>query len=202
MVRLHLQTLSEKYYEWYTTFPSRSICSFNDLKVSLLNMFSPPIPYHTLLKDITQIGLRKNKRIQDFNLRFNKNLSRILEDKRPNDPVIISFYKNEMPPNVKHAIRTSQMDTLEEVMTKATDMEEIMIETGVDPDIILGKLQRHIGGLNIDNQGAYNSRRNKEFKPRATHNQMEGGGFFKGTLPDIKFDPVTTQKTKHRIEIA
>jgi hypothetical protein len=86
-------------------------------------MFSPPIAYHTLLTDFTQIGLRKSERIRDFNLRFNKTLSRIPEDKTPNDPVILGFYKNAMPPNVKYAIRTSQMDTLEEAMTKSTEME-------------------------------------------------------------------------------
>jgi hypothetical protein len=86
-------------------------------------MFSPPIAYHTLPTDFTQIGLRKNERIQYFNLRFNKTLSRILEDKIPNDSVILSCYKNAMPPNVKYAIRTSQMDTLEETMTKVTEME-------------------------------------------------------------------------------
>jgi hypothetical protein len=67
--------------------------------------------------------LRKNERIQDFNLRFNKTLSIILEDKRPNDPVILGCYKNAMPPNVKYAIKTSQMDTLEEVMIEDTEME-------------------------------------------------------------------------------
>jgi hypothetical protein len=123
MVRLFLQTLSGRVYEWYTTFPNRSILSFNDLEAMFLTMFSPPISYHTLLIDFTQIGLRKNERIQDFNLRFNKTLSRILEDKRPNDPIILGFYKNEMPLNVKYAIRTSQMDTLEDLMTKSTKME-------------------------------------------------------------------------------
>jgi hypothetical protein len=34
-----------------------------------------------------------------------------------------------MPPNVKYAIKTYEMDTLEEEMIKATEMEEIMIET-------------------------------------------------------------------------
>jgi hypothetical protein len=56
-------------------------------------------------------------------MRFNKTLSRILEDKRTNDPVILGCYKNAIPTNVKYSIRTSQMDTLEEAMTKATDME-------------------------------------------------------------------------------
>jgi hypothetical protein len=81
MVRLFLQTLSRRAYEWYMTLPSRSILSFNDLKAMFLTMFTPPISYHTLLTDFTQIGLRKNERICDFNLRFNKTLSKIPEDK-------------------------------------------------------------------------------------------------------------------------
>jgi hypothetical protein len=109
--------------------------------------------------------LRKNERIQDFILRFNKTLSRIPEDKTPNDLVILGCYKNVMPPNVKYAIRTSQMDTLEEAMIKATEMEEIKIETGADLDIIPGKVQRQLGGLNIDDQGASNSRNNEEQNP-------------------------------------
>jgi hypothetical protein len=109
--------------------------------------------------------LRKNARIPYFNLRFNETLSRIPEDKIPNDPVILGCYKNAMPPNVKYAIKTSQMDTLEEAMAKATEMEEIMIETGADPDIILGRVQKQMGGLNNDNQRASSSRRNKYFKP-------------------------------------
>jgi hypothetical protein len=156
MVRLFLQTLSGRAYKWYTTLPSRSICSFNDLRAMFLTMVSPPISYHTLLTDFTHIGLRKNERIRYFNLKFNKTLSRIPEDKIPNDPAILSCYKNAMPLNVKYSIRTSQMDTLEEAMTKSTDMEEIMIGIGADPDIILGRVKRHLGRLSIDNQGASN----------------------------------------------
>jgi hypothetical protein len=175
MVRLFLQNLSERSYEWYTTLPSRSILSFNDLEVMLLNISPPPPPitYHTLLTDFTQIRLRKNERIWDFILRFNKTLSRIPEDKIPNDLVILGFYKNAIASNMKYSIRTSHMDTLEEAMTNATDMEEIMIETSTKPDIILGKVQRQMGGLNIDNQGASILRRNEEFKPQASQNQME-----------------------------
>jgi hypothetical protein len=202
MVRLFLQTLSERSYEWYTTFPSRAIRSFNDLGAMFLTMFPPPISYHTLLTDFTQIGLRKNERIRDFNLRFNKTLSRIPKDKRPNDPIILDFYKNAMALDVKYSIRTSQMDTLEEAMTKAIEMEEIMIETGVEPDIILGRVQRQMGGLNIHNQGAPSSRNNEYFKPWAAQNQMVGGGFFKGTIPNIKVDPVVAQEKNQRIEIA
>jgi hypothetical protein len=64
MVRLFLQTLSRRAYEWYTTFPNRSIHSFNDLEAMFLTMFSPPISYHTLLIEFTHIGLRKNERIR------------------------------------------------------------------------------------------------------------------------------------------
>jgi hypothetical protein len=202
MVRLFLQTLSGRAYEWYMTLPTRSIGSFNDLEAMFLTMFAPPVAYHTLLTNFTQIGLRKNERIRYFNLRFNKTLSKIPEDKIPNDPVILGCYKNVMPPNVKYAIRTSQMDTLEEAMIKATEMEEIMIEMGVDPDIILGKVQRQLGGLNIDDQGASSSRKNEEKKSRPIQNQTIGGGFFKGTIPDVKVDPVAAQETKQRIEIA
>jgi hypothetical protein len=69
MVRLFLQTLSERAYEWYTKFPSRSILLFNDLQAMFLTMFFPTISYHTLLTNFTQIELRKNERIQDFNLK-------------------------------------------------------------------------------------------------------------------------------------
>jgi hypothetical protein len=113
MVRLFLQTLSGRAYEWYNTLPSRSIRSFNDLEAMFLTMFSPPFSYHTLLTDFTEIGLRKNEIIQYFNLRFNKTLSKIPEDEKLNDPVILGCYKNAMPPNVKYVIKTSQMDTLE-----------------------------------------------------------------------------------------
>jgi hypothetical protein len=98
-----------------------------------------------------------------------------------------------MPSNVKYSIRTSQMDNLEEEMTKATKMEEIMIEMSVDLDIILGKVQRKLGGLNIDNQGASSSRKNEEFKPQMTQNKMMGGGFFKGTILDVNVDPVVAR---------
>jgi hypothetical protein len=37
-----------------------------------------------------------------------------------------------------------------------------MIETSVDPDIILGRVQRQLGGLSIDDQGTYNSRKNEK----------------------------------------
>jgi hypothetical protein len=98
MVRLFLQTLSGQAYEWYTTFPTRSIDSFDDLEAMFLNMFAPPVAYHTLLTNFTQICLKKNERIRDFNLRFNKTLNKIPEDKRPNDPVILGCYKNPCHP--------------------------------------------------------------------------------------------------------
>jgi hypothetical protein len=58
-------------------------------------------------------------------------------------------------------------------------MEEIMIEMGVDPDIILRKVQRQMGNLNIDDQGASSSKKNEEKRPRPSQNQTIGGGFLK-----------------------
>jgi hypothetical protein len=63
-------------------------------------------------------------------------------------------------------------------------------------------VKRHLGGLRIDNQGASSSRKNEEFKPRLTQNQIIGGGFFKGIIPYVKVDPVMAQETKKIIEIA
>jgi hypothetical protein len=81
MVRLFLQTLLGRAYEWYTALPSRSIGSFNDLEAMFLTISTPQVAYHTLLNDFTQIGLSNNERIRDFNLKFNKTLSKIPEYK-------------------------------------------------------------------------------------------------------------------------
>jgi hypothetical protein len=59
-----------------------------------------------------------------------------------------------------------------------------------------------MGNLNIDDQGASSSKRNEEKRSRPSQNQITGGGFFKGTIPDVKTDPVAAQETKQRIEIA
>jgi len=76
-----------------------------------------------------------------------------------------------------------------------------MIKTGVDPNIILGKLQRQLGSLSIDDQGASSSTKNEEKKSRAIQNQATRTCFFKGTIPNVKVDPVAAQETKQRIEI-
>jgi hypothetical protein len=54
-----------------------------------------------------------------------------------------------MPTNVKYAIRASQIEYLGGAMRKETKMEVIMIETNVDPDIILSKVQRKMDNLVI-----------------------------------------------------
>jgi hypothetical protein len=81
-------------------------------------------------------------------------------------------------------------------------MEENMIETCVDPNIILGKVQRQMGNLNIDDQGASSSKRNEEKRMRPSQNHITSGGFFKGTISNVKTDHVASQETKQRIEIA
>ena len=57
-----------------------------------------------------------------MNLIFHTTLTRIPEYMRPNDPVILGCYKNAMPPNVKYAIKTTNINTLEEVMEKDFEM--------------------------------------------------------------------------------
>jgi hypothetical protein len=42
--------------------------------------------------------------------------------------------------NVNYAIRYSQIDDFNGAIQKSTKMEEFMLETNVDPEIILGKV--------------------------------------------------------------
>jgi hypothetical protein len=66
-------------------------------------------------------------------------LNQFPEGKFPNDPVIFGCYNNDMPSNVNYAIRSSQINDLNEAIQKETEMEEYMLENNVDPKIILGK---------------------------------------------------------------
>jgi hypothetical protein len=68
MVRVFLQTLIGPTYEWYLSLPTQSIGSFDDLESMFMTMYAPPIAYHTLLTQFTQIHLKKGERIRDFNL--------------------------------------------------------------------------------------------------------------------------------------
>jgi hypothetical protein len=142
MVRLFLQTLTGQAYEWYTSLPIRSISDFDDIEKSFFTMYAPPVAYHTLLTNFTQIHMIKGERIRDFNLIFFKTLNKIPEEKNPNDPVILGCYKNAMPSNVKFSIRDSLIEYLDHAIQKATEMEEIMLETGADPEFVLGKIQK------------------------------------------------------------
>jgi hypothetical protein len=63
MVRLFLQTLIGQAYEWYMSLPANSISSFDDLEAMFLTMYAPPVAYHTLLMQFTQIHLKKGERI-------------------------------------------------------------------------------------------------------------------------------------------
>ena len=63
---------------------------------------------------------------------------------RPNDLVILGCYNNAMPLNVKYAINATNIDTLEEAMEKAFEMEDNMIQSNENHDIILGRVQRLI----------------------------------------------------------
>jgi len=101
--------------------------------------------------------------------------------------------------NVKLAIKSSQIEDLYGVMHKATEMEEVMLETYVDPEIILGKVQTQIDTLAISNQGAYTSRNVENQGTRNNENRGIGGGILQGVRPNVKNDPKTTQETKQRL---
>jgi hypothetical protein len=81
MVRLFLQTLIGPTHEWYMSLPCHSIASFDDIETMFMTMYTPPVAYHTLLTQFTQIHLNKGERIRDFNLRFYKALNQILKIK-------------------------------------------------------------------------------------------------------------------------
>jgi hypothetical protein len=73
-------------------------------------------------------------------------------------------------------------------------MEEFMLETNVDPEIILGKVQRQMNTLSISHQGPSTS--------RSVENRGTGGGILQGVPPNVRNDPVTAQETRQKIEIA
>jgi hypothetical protein len=56
--------------------------------------------------------------------------------------------------------------------------------------------------LAISDQGVLSSKKNEEQKIRHREIQGDGGGFFKGTIPNVKIDPVATQATKQKMDIA
>jgi hypothetical protein len=78
-----------------------------------------------------------------------------------------------MPTNVNYAIRSSQINDLHGSIQKATKMEEFMLETNVDPEIILGKVQRQMNTLAISHQGPSTS--------RTVENRGTGGGILQGS---------------------
>jgi hypothetical protein len=192
MVRLFLQTLTDQDHEWYMSLPINSISTFDDFEDMFLTMYVPPKAYHTLRTKFTQIRLKKCERIMDFNFRFLRMLNQIQENRRPNDPVILGCYKNAMLLNDNFSMRASQIEDLNGAMNKAMEMEEIMLETDVDPNIILGKVQREIDTLTISDQGASSSRRIEDQRTRNTGDRGISGGILKGVIPNVTNDPTMT----------
>jgi hypothetical protein len=76
-------------------------------------------------------------------------LNQISDEQHPNYLVIFGYYKNAIPSSVNYEIRVSQINTLNEETKKETKMEEYMLETNVDYDIILGKVQRKMTSLSL-----------------------------------------------------
>jgi hypothetical protein len=77
-----------------------------------------------------------------------------------------------------------------------------MLETYVDHDIILEKVQRQMDNIAISNQGASTSRNVENQRTRNVENRGFGGGILQGVIPNVRHDPTITQETKQIIEIA
>jgi hypothetical protein len=63
-----------------------------------------------------------------------------------------------MPSNENCAIRVSQINDMHATIRKETKMEKYMLDTNVNLDIILGKIQRQMTNLSISPQGPSTSR--------------------------------------------
>ena len=142
MVRVFLQTLVGPSYDCYLSLPTNLTTCFNDIEDAFLDRYSQAMEYHTLLVEFMQIHLQKNEKIYDFIIRFRYMLQKIPKDKQPNHLVSFGCFNNAMPTNVKYAIKASSITTLGEVMDKSYEREENILESNVDPELILGKVQR------------------------------------------------------------
>jgi hypothetical protein len=134
--------LVEQAYELYLSLPAQSISPSDDLENILLTMYAPPLAYHTLLTHFTQIHFKNIERIKDFNLIFFNTMNQIPEEKKTNALVVFGCYKNTIPTNVNYAIIYSRINTLYVVIQKEINMEEFMLETKYDLEIILEKVPR------------------------------------------------------------
>jgi hypothetical protein len=67
-------------------------------------------------------------------------LNQITQEQKLNDPIIFHFYNNGVPPNVNYAIMSSKITNLYVHTQNAMEMEEFVLETNIDHNIILGKV--------------------------------------------------------------
>jgi hypothetical protein len=72
-------------------------------------------------------------------------------------------------------------------------MEEYILETNVDPGIILGRVQRKMFGFSISPQEASTS--------RSFENRGIGGGIFQSVPPIVRKNHGVAQETRQKIEI-
>jgi hypothetical protein len=63
-----------------------------------------------------------------------------------------------MPSNVNYAIIVLQINDMHATIRKETKMEEYMLDTNVNLEIILGNMQRQMTNLSISPQGPSTSR--------------------------------------------
>jgi hypothetical protein len=148
-VRVFLHDLIGPSYEWYLSLLTHYIRSLDDLENMFMTMYAPPIAYQTLLTQFTQIHLKRGEIIRYSNMQFFMTLNQILEEQRQNALVIFVFYNNLILANVNYSMRSSQLNNLYGAIQKEMEMEEFMMETNVDPEIILGKIHIQMNTLAI-----------------------------------------------------
>jgi len=86
-------------------------------------------------------------------------------------------------------------------MRKPTQMEETMIETDPDLEIIIGKFKRKMDTLTTSNQRASTSKNVENWGARNVENQGFGGGILQEVILDVMNDPYISQETRKVMEI-
>ena len=80
------------------------------------------------------------------------------EDKQPNERVIFGCFHNVVLDNVRYAIKDFEKPDLDEEIEKSYDMVENIPKSNVDPNLILGEVQRQMISLSMNPQHTLISR--------------------------------------------
>lgn len=98
--RLFPYTFEGEVGSWYFSPPARSIGNLDTFKEQFLKKFGDERTTTTLVNDLSNIKATPNKKIKDFNSRFNKLLNKIPATCRPSVDVQIEWYISALPSNI------------------------------------------------------------------------------------------------------